>query len=245
MGVGMPQQLDSMTSYLGNRKKSTTHFLEFLRSQGFTLLELLVVIAIIAILLVAMVPAISSLSKSSGRKLAVSNLMGAMEQARSQAIKDGRSTYVALAAQPTDSTTGISDQNIINRYFYHSYAIFEDDPSDTTKPKIQVTPWKIFATGISLRTEISFSSSNTTTNSVWSSIDFAFTPAGTSTQKFPYLEFDNTGALVSPAGAAIGPIGIRLFEGYVSGTFEHPTTQANKDEVINIAPVTGRASYNP
>lgn len=215
------------------------------RLPAFTLVELLIVIGIIAVLLVAIVPAVNSLSKSSGRKAAVSNLLATLEQARSQAIKDGRSSYVGLAAEPTGGATGITDQNVISRYFYHAYAIFEDDPSDSTKPKIQVTPWKLFPTGISLRTEISFPSASSTTNAVWSSTDLAFTPAGASTQKFPFLEFDSTGALIAPAGANIGPILVRLFEGSVTGTTEHPTTAANKDEVISIAPVTGRATYTP
>jgi prepilin-type N-terminal cleavage/methylation domain-containing protein len=217
----------------------------FSRSQlrpAFTLLELLVVIAIIAILLVAVMPAVNSLSKSNGRKAAVSNLLGAIEQARAQAIKDGQSTYIAFAAQPTDATTNISDQNIIDRYFYHSFAIFEDDPADSTKPKIQLTAWKTLPTGISIRTEISYSSSN----AAWNSSTFAFTPAGQgSMQLFPFLKFDATGALLLPSPSWTGPIPLRLFEGFVSGTDEHPTTKANKDEVINITRLTGRGEYTP
>ena len=63
---------------------------------AFTLLELLVVVGIISVLLVAVIPAVNSLSKSSGRKGAISNLLGAIEQARAQAIKDGRRTYVVF-----------------------------------------------------------------------------------------------------------------------------------------------------
>jgi prepilin-type N-terminal cleavage/methylation domain-containing protein len=58
--------------------------------RAFTLIELLVVIAIIAILLVAVVPAVNTLSKSSGRKATASLLLGTIEQARAQALKDGR-----------------------------------------------------------------------------------------------------------------------------------------------------------
>ncbi len=214
--------------------------------QAFTLLELLVVIAILTLLLVAIVPAVNSLSHSSGRKAAVSNLLNVLEQARSQAIKDGRSTYLAFAAQPSNGST-ITDQQIIDRYFYHSYAIFEDDPADATKPKVQITSWKLLPTGISLRSEISFSGGSTTTNASWTSSAFAFTPAGTTPQNFPFMEFDSSGALVSPVPLAIGAINLRLFEGYVTGTSEHSTTgsKANKDEVIKIATVTGRASYTP
>jgi prepilin-type N-terminal cleavage/methylation domain-containing protein len=218
------------------------------RPNSFTLLELLVVIAIVSILLVAIVPAVNSLLKSGGRKATASLLLSGIEQARAQAIKDNRVTYIAFAAQPTDSTTAISDQKIIERYFYHSFAIFEDDP-DPTKPKVQVTPWKIFPTGISLRTEISFSAppagSTSTCNAAWTSGSFAFTPAGASPQMFPYMKFDESGALISPTAVSPGPMFLRFFEGYVNGTYEKPTTAKNKDEIISIAAVTGRATYVP
>src|SRR5689334_22329245 len=68
------------------------------RANAFTLLELLVVLGILAILLVAIVPAINSLSKSSGRKAAIGNLLGAVEQARAEALKSGRATYIVLPA---------------------------------------------------------------------------------------------------------------------------------------------------
>src|SRR4051812_15826426 len=71
---------------------------------GFTLLELLVVISIIAILLVAIAPAVNSLAKSSGRKATASLLLSAIEQARTQAIKDARPTYVAFPGVPADSS---------------------------------------------------------------------------------------------------------------------------------------------
>jgi prepilin-type N-terminal cleavage/methylation domain-containing protein len=234
---------------LGNKRAASDRESLALATSGktrvdiaFTLLELLVVIGIISVLLVAVVPAVNSLSKASGRKAAINNLLGAIEQARAVAIKDGRQTYLAFAAQPSNGNTTITDQAIIDRYFYHSYAIFEDDPADTTKPKIQVSPWKVLPTGISLRTEISFP----TSNAAWTSTTFAFTPAGPgSTQSFPYLQFDSTGALISPNPSWSGPIPLQIFEGSVAGTYEHPTTKANKDETINISRMTGRAEYVP
>src|SRR6188472_4764207 len=54
------------------------------RHVGFTLIEMMVVIGIISIMLVAVIPIVSSLSKSSGRKGAVGNLLSAIEQARAQ-----------------------------------------------------------------------------------------------------------------------------------------------------------------
>ena len=201
----------------------------------------MVVVGIIALLLAVTLPAISSLSKSSSRKGTVSLLLGVIEQARATAIKDGRATYIAFAAQPTDGTTSISDNTVIDRYFYHAVAVFQDDPNDLTK-KVQLTAWNVFPTGVSLRSEISFSSAS---SAPWSSSDFAFTPAGSQSQKFPFIKFDETGALASPIPNGTGPLLLRFFEGSVKGTSEQPTNKANKDEVISIARVTGRATYVP
>jgi hypothetical protein len=202
---------------------------------------------IIAILLVAIVPAVNSLSKSGGRKATASLLLGGIEQARAQAIKDGRATYLAFAAHPTDKKSAITDQKILDRYFYHSFAIFEDDV-DPTKPKVQITPWKIFPTGISLRTEISFSTpagSSNSSNASWSSTDFGFAPASSAAEMFPYMKFDESGTLSAPTALNPGPILLRFFEGFVNGTNEKPTTAQNKDEIISVAATTGRATYVP
>ncbi len=69
-------------------------------ASGFTLMELMVVMAIIILVAAFATPAFNSLSKSSGRKAAIGNLLGGIEQARSQAMKDGRYTYVVFPAQP-------------------------------------------------------------------------------------------------------------------------------------------------
>src|SRR3954453_4059065 len=96
-------------------------------------------------MLAAGIPAINSLSKSGGRKAALSNLLGALEQARTEAIKAGRPTYVVFP----DVIPG-ADASISDRYAYRSYAIFEDDPDNPTTPK-QLTNWRTLPTGISIR----------------------------------------------------------------------------------------------
>jgi type II secretory pathway pseudopilin PulG len=82
----------------------------------------MVVIGIIAVLLIAIIPAITSLTKASGRKAAVSSLLGGIEQARANAIKTGRASYIVF---PT-FTSG--SRETLDRYDHKSFAIFEDDP---------------------------------------------------------------------------------------------------------------------
>src|SRR5262245_48503209 len=87
---------------------------------GFPLLELLMVMGIIALALAALIPAVTSLSKSSGRIAARDSLLGAIEQARAEAIKSGQAAYIVF---PT-FTSGT--QSTLDRYNYRSYAIFQD-----------------------------------------------------------------------------------------------------------------------
>ena len=100
---------------------------------GFTLLELLVVIGIISLLMVAVIPAVNSLSKSSGRKGAISNLTSVIEQTRSLALSDARNTYIAVFAT---SIPGTAPPTMVQDYSYRAYAVFEDDAS------AQLTPLK-------------------------------------------------------------------------------------------------------
>ena len=144
------------------------------RLYGFTLVELLVVLGVIALLLVALVPALNSFSKSSGRKAAVGNILRILEEARSQAIRDGQATYVVFPDQlPNNSAVDIKE-----RYSYRSFAIFEDDPGTPGTPK-QLTPWRTLPTGISIRSgSLGYLANN---------LPFPFTPLGsTSAGNFPY-----------------------------------------------------------
>jgi prepilin-type N-terminal cleavage/methylation domain-containing protein len=224
----------TLSVFPGRYRRLSCHPSPVTRHAAFTLLELLVVMGIIALLLAALIPTVN-ISKSTGRKGAVSNLVGAFEQARSLAIKDGRPAYVVL-------TTNLSstDQNLVQRYSYRSYAIFEDE-EDPAKPgtfkQKQSTEWKVLPTGVSLRSDISATP--------WvADIDFPFTPEGASkTEKFPYLKFNSSGQVDSPAPAN-GQIQLRIFEGYVSaGGSEHMTSSKNFDETITIGTVSGRSTY--
>ncbi|HJT81800.1 MAG TPA: hypothetical protein VJ719_11425 [Chthoniobacterales bacterium] len=194
---------------------------------------MLVVIAIITVLVVALVPAVNSISKSSGRKGAVSGLLGAVEKARSLAIKDGQATYIVFP----DKIDGGSDE-IIQRYSYRSYAIFEDDSATPGAIK-QMTPWQNLATGISIRSG--------SLNYLANSLEFPFTPLGSGTNaKFPFLKFTPTGeidpATTRDATTTTGTIQIGVFEGFVDKDGNDKKTSANDfSESIEISRLTGRA----
>src|SRR5437762_1149190 len=115
------------------------------RLRAFTLVEMLVVLGMIVILLSAIVPAVTSLSKANGRKAAMANLLGGIEQARAEAINTSQATYVVF---PTFGAG--TAQSTLDRYNYKSYAIFEDNAANPGSVK-QVTPWKALPTGVALR----------------------------------------------------------------------------------------------
>jgi prepilin-type N-terminal cleavage/methylation domain-containing protein len=223
----------------GWSRRSGVAKVEASREGGFTLIELLVVMGIISLLLVAVIPVVNSLSKSSGRKAAISNLLGAIEQAHSQAIKDGQATYVVF---PT-FTTG--SQPTLDRYHYKSYAIFEDDPAAPMVPK-QLTNWKTLPVGVALRSSGSGSLAGLTASTALTpAFTPAFRPDTTATAAFQCIKFNSSGEVESPANNVV----LTVFEGYVNTTNEVAT--GNKDgsgnpsatESINIARLTGRAVW--
>src|SRR5437660_1292650 len=118
------------------------------RFRAFTLIEMLVVLGMIVILLSAVVPVVTSLSKANGRKAAMANLLGGIEQARAEAINTSQASYVVFPTFGAGTAQGTLD-----RYNYKSYAIFEDNAANPGSVK-QVTPWKALPTGVALRAEI-------------------------------------------------------------------------------------------
>lgn len=197
---------------------------------GFTLVEMLVVMAIMLIALGALIPAVTSLSKSNGRQAATNNLVGAIEQARAEAIKSAQPTYVVFPA-----TLSSTDPNLVQRYAYHSYAIFEDDPLNPATPK-QLSGWKTLPTGVSLRSAISS----------WSLASFQFTPVG-SAQSFPFLKFNVNGEVESPV-APPANVSLGIFEGYVASNGSEVITGAKDGggnplaaEYISVSRISGRA----
>jgi type II secretory pathway pseudopilin PulG len=212
-----------------------------LREGGFTLLEMLFVMGVIVLLLGLLVPAVTSLSKSNGRKAAIANLLGGIEQARAQAIADGQATYVVF---PTFGSG--TSQTILDRYNYKSYAIFEDNPAGAGAVN-QLTPWRTLPTGVSLRSNqgSGYAVTNLVTPAALPTPTPAltFTPDQSSSPTFYLVKFDPTGALDAPANNVV----LGLFEGFVSNGNETFTSLKDKNgnplasEYLSIGQYSGRA----
>lgn len=198
------------------------------------------VIGIIAALLVALIPAVSSLTKSNGRKAAVSSLVGAVEQARAQALKSGESAYIIF---PTFS--GGAAQSTLERYQHKAYAIFAADPGNTAAPK-QITTWKTLPTGVSIRQP---SLAALPLASVLSpALTVAFSPDKNANPDFRCIQFNSTGGIEMPAS----DVTLVVFEGFVNGASEIITSKKDASnnpvaiESLKISHLTGRANYlNP
>jgi prepilin-type N-terminal cleavage/methylation domain-containing protein len=210
------------------------------RHAAFTLLELLVVIGIVSILLVAVIPAVTSLSKSSGRKGAISNLLGGIEQARAEAIKTGQATYVVF---PTFGSSTL--QTTLDRYNYKSYAIWEDDPTTTPASQKQISNWKSLPTGVAIRSKTSAPESLNNLSKDTSSM-FKFTPDSSATPTFYYMKFNANGEIEFPNSSVM----LAVFEGYVDTSNSEIITGAKDSfsppnplatEAINVSHLTGRA----
>jgi Type II transport protein GspH len=191
--------------------------------------------------MVAVIPVVNSLSKSGGRKAAISNLLGAIEQAHTQAIKDGQATYIVF---PT--FTG-GTQGTLDRYHHKSYAIFEDDPAAPATQK-QLTNWKTLPAGVALRSVGTGKLSDLTAASALTPpFTPTFSPETAATAVFQCIKFNSSGEVESPSSN----VTLTVFEGYVNGATEVIT--GSKDgsgnpsavESINIARLTGRAVSAP
>lgn len=199
------------------------------RQHAFSLVELLVVMGIIVIMLVALAPAVTSLSKSSGRKSAVSSLMNAMEQARSLAISSGSATYVVFG-----------DQSLPDDYRCRALIVFQDQPDFTQRA---VTNWRFLPVGIALRPAMGLLSAPGGATPV----RFACPgPFGSAPRVLPYVKFEPTGMVSAPTDPNM--LFVDIFAGAVdlagsANYTDNAQRQSQKFDAVVLARLTGRARY--
>ena len=204
----------------------------------------MVVIGVIAVLMVLLAPTIGSLSKSTGRRGAVSNLTSIIEHTRSLALSQSRNAYIAFVGEmPPNAPPAVARD-----YAFRAFAVFQDTASGAAR--VQVTKWQKLPEGISFRAAPEVPAAGTpvgtsitaTTNT--GKAFFPFAPLGaTATLECRYIAFDSTGTIVEPPVAA--PLRLVIFEGLVSADVEQPTARdANEQPVrdeIQIGRYNGRA----
>ncbi len=189
--------------------------------------------------------------------------MGVFEQARTVAISEGRSTYVAFVSMPMGQTQNAA--GVAPTMWGRAYAVFEDpiltDTSTSFLP-VQRSSWLYLPVGVAFKSDHSNTSVASLTDSAPPTGDATQfkVPAsgGPASLKLPYLKFDSTGQIIDHVSNQVLDPGsaflrVLLFEGTTDSsgtevaTRRTPgTTGANAkyalDEIL-LKSATGRARY--
>lgn len=180
-------------------------------------------------MLVAVIPAVIPLTKASSGKAAVSNLMNAIEQARSLALTSGSSTYVVFA-----------DQTTSENYRCKAFIVFQEDKNFLP---VAVTKWYFLPTGISFQPGTGFLTPQSGTPKITFSCPGTIGPAPI---ELPFIKFDSNGTVATPTDGTI--LFVNLFAGSVDAsgqsffTDQKQKTSGKLDQVA-VARFTGRVRY--
>jgi len=199
---------------------------------AFTLVELMAVVGIMGILAAVAVPALKGLTGSGGRKMALNQVLGALEIARNNAISSSTNAAVLFPDTTCDSTFGGAQ----NPYRYRSMAVITWSGTNTNTMS---GSWITLPQGISFVPK-SIENLSTITNDIY--VRILTTPTKLTSVKGIVFQSDG-GLAESYYNTNITTKGVSYFEGKVSGTTTSPTlTSTNKVESVRLTRYTGRAS---
>jgi prepilin-type N-terminal cleavage/methylation domain-containing protein len=201
---------------------------------AFTLVELMAVVGIMGLLAAVAVPALKGLAGSGGRKLALNQLLSAMEIARNNALASGTNAAVIFPDSTSDSALGGAQ----NPYRYRSMAVITWNATNSSTNTMSGA-WMTLPQGISFVPN-SIANLSTITNNIYVRILTTTTPLN----PVKGIVFQSDGSLADNYyNTNITTKGVSYFEGTVSGTSTSPTlTSSNKVETVRITRYTGRAS---
>ena len=231
-----PHPAPTQSGFLAFLPSNRCNPLRPLRGQSaFTLVELLAVVGIMGLLAAVAVPALKGLTGSGGRKQALSQVMGALEIARSTALNTGTNAAVIFP----DSTFGLGDA-----YKYRSMAVvsYKDSTISTNNNSSipydkLVTSWIVLPQGISFLPK--YLSTNTTTNMMSVSASIQIPPKTNNTSiTCPGIVFQSDGGLFETNSIPVA--GVAFFEGTVTGTNTTPTSKMTNFETVRLTRYSGR-----
>jgi prepilin-type N-terminal cleavage/methylation domain-containing protein len=204
----------------------------FRDQSAFTLVELLAVVGIMGLLAAVAVPALKGLTGSGGRKQALSQLMGALEIARSTALNTG-----------TNAAVIFPDNNFVSQpYRYRSMAVITWDKTNSTNgTNTMVGAWITLPQGIVLHHK-QINQLPALTNKT--ALRISPSTNSTATLNLRAVVFDTDGGIESGYYTnTLTTEGISFYEGAVVDNFTTTTNtskQTNNVETIRITRYTGR-----
>jgi type IV fimbrial biogenesis protein FimT len=135
------------------------------RTSGVTLIELMVTISIVGILMAIGVPSYKYVTNANRVASEVNGLLGDMQFARAEAIKEGRTVTVCTSTNGTSCDTGVS-----NTGWQEGWIVFSDPTNIGTRDNTE-TIWRV---------QGPFKAADTFTNNATNTVTFnraGFAPA--------------------------------------------------------------------
>jgi len=196
---------------------------------AFTLVELMAVVGIMGLLAAVAVPALKGLSGSGGRKMALNQVLSALEIARNNAISSG--TNAAVIFPDNSFSQG-------EAYKYRSMAVITWNATNAATNTMSGS-WITLPQGIYFVPNSIANLSTLSTN-----IYVRILTKTATLNPVKAIVFQSDGALAEAFyNTNLTSKGVSYFEGTVSGTSTSPTlTSTNKVETVRITHYTGRAS---
>ena len=206
--------------------ESLSAFIPRRRASAFTLVELMAVVGIMGLLAAVAVPALKGLTGSGGRKMALNQVLSALEIARNNAISSG--TNAAVIFPDSSFSQG-------EAYKYRSMAIINWNATNAATNTMSGS-W------ITLPQGIAFVPNAIANLSTLTNVSVRILATSKTLNSVKGIVFQSDGALAEAFyNTNLTTKGVSYFEGTVSGTSPSPSI-TNKVETVCVTRYTGRAT---
>ena len=193
---------------------------------AFTLVELMAVVGIMGLLAAVAVPALKGLTGSGGRKMALNQVLSALEIARNNAISSG--TNAAVIFPDSSFSQG-------EAYKYRSMAVITWNATNAATNTMSGS-W------ITLPQGIAFVPNAIANLSTLTNVSVRILATSKTLSSVKGIVFQSDGALAEAFyNTNLTTKGVSYFEGTVSGTSPSPSI-TNKVETVCVTRYTGRAT---